>query len=63
MQWPVTHVFMKREEAISHFWGTELSGNHVDTLWPYWNLMSAWGRGLRPPLKRRVRISRAQRSC
>jgi predicted dithiol-disulfide oxidoreductase (DUF899 family) len=22
-----------------HFWGTELSGNHVDTVWPYWNLM------------------------
>ena len=24
---------------IFHFWGTELSANHVDTVWPYWNLM------------------------
>ena len=27
---------------VSHdaaFWGTELQGNHVDTVWPYWNLM------------------------
>ena len=39
MQWPVMHVFMKRDGAIFHFWGTELSGNHVDTVWPYWNLM------------------------
>lgn len=39
MQWPVMHVFMKRDGAIFHFWGTELSANHVDTVWPYWNLM------------------------
>jgi predicted dithiol-disulfide oxidoreductase (DUF899 family) len=39
MQWPVMHVFTRREGKIVHFWGTELSGNHVDTVWPYWNLM------------------------
>ena len=39
MQWPVMHVFTKQDRDIYHFWGTELSGNHVDTVWPYWNLM------------------------
>jgi predicted dithiol-disulfide oxidoreductase (DUF899 family) len=39
MQFPVMHVFTKRDGTIRHFWGTELSANHVDTVWPYWNLM------------------------
>jgi predicted dithiol-disulfide oxidoreductase (DUF899 family) len=39
MQWPVMHVFEKKDGRIFHFWGTELPGNHVDTVWPYWNLM------------------------
>jgi predicted dithiol-disulfide oxidoreductase (DUF899 family) len=39
MQWPVMHVFMRRNGTIFHFWGTETSSNHVDTVWPYWNLM------------------------
>ena len=39
MQWPVMHVFRKVDDGIYHFWGTELEGNHVDTVWPYWNLM------------------------
>jgi predicted dithiol-disulfide oxidoreductase (DUF899 family) len=39
MQWPVMHVFRKRDGQIFHFWATELEGNHVDTVWPYWNLM------------------------
>ena len=39
MQWPVMHVFMKRDGAIFHFWGTERMENHVDTVWPYWNLL------------------------
>jgi predicted dithiol-disulfide oxidoreductase (DUF899 family) len=38
-QWPVMHVFRKQDGKIFHFWGTELPGNHVDTVWPYWNLM------------------------
>ncbi len=39
MQWPVMHVFTKRDGKIYHFWGTETMTNHVDTVWPYWNLM------------------------
>jgi predicted dithiol-disulfide oxidoreductase (DUF899 family) len=39
MQWPVMHVFQRQHGEIFHFWGTELSANHVDTVWPYWNLM------------------------
>jgi predicted dithiol-disulfide oxidoreductase (DUF899 family) len=39
MQLPVMHVFRKQKGTIFHFWATELSGNHVDTVWPYWNLM------------------------
>ena len=39
MQLPVMHVFTKQGGKILHFWGTELSANHMDTVWPYWNLM------------------------
>ena len=39
MQWPVMHVFTKRDGGIFHFWATETGSNHVDTVWPYWNLM------------------------
>jgi predicted dithiol-disulfide oxidoreductase (DUF899 family) len=39
MQWPVMLVFRKKNGEIFHFWSTELPGNHVDTVWPYWNLM------------------------
>ncbi len=39
MQWPILNVFRKDGDEIFHFWGTELQGNHVDTVWPYWNLM------------------------
>ncbi len=39
MQWPVMHVFTRRNGGIFHFWGTELGENHLDTVWPYWNLM------------------------
>ena len=39
MQWPVMHVFKKQDGKIFHFWGTETSSNHMDTVWPYWNLM------------------------
>lgn len=49
MQWPVMHVFTKRAGKIFHFWGTELPANHVDTVWPYWNLMDFTPEG-RPDL-------------
>jgi predicted dithiol-disulfide oxidoreductase (DUF899 family) len=39
MQLPVMHVFTRHDGDIFHFWATELPGNHVDTVWPYWNLM------------------------
>ena len=39
MQLPVMHVFTKHDGKIFHFWGTETSNNHMDTVWAYWNLM------------------------
>ncbi|HYD15091.1 MAG TPA: DUF899 family protein [Hyphomicrobium sp.] len=39
LQLPVMHAFTKRDGKIFHFWGTETMTNHVDTVWPYWNLM------------------------
>ncbi len=39
MQLPVMHVFKKQDGKIFHFWATESMSNHVDTVWPYWNLM------------------------
>jgi predicted dithiol-disulfide oxidoreductase (DUF899 family) len=47
MQWPVMHVFRKQGGKIFHFWSTELGSNHVDTVWPFWNLLdfTPQGRG------------------
>ena len=39
MQLPMMHVFTRKDGKIFHFWATELEGNHVDTVWPYWNLL------------------------
>jgi predicted dithiol-disulfide oxidoreductase (DUF899 family) len=39
MQWPVMLVFRKQDGRIFLFWSTETTTNHVDTVWPYWNLM------------------------
>jgi predicted dithiol-disulfide oxidoreductase (DUF899 family) len=39
LQWPVMHVFRKQDGKIFHFWGTESTSNHLDTVWTYWNLM------------------------
>jgi predicted dithiol-disulfide oxidoreductase (DUF899 family) len=39
MQLPMMHVFRKQNGKILHFWASELPANHVDTVWPYWNLM------------------------
>ena len=36
---PVMQVFTRHEDGIYHFWGTEMTGNHLDTVWVYWNLM------------------------
>ncbi len=60
MQWPVMHVFTKRDGKIFHFWGTEVFNNHLDTVWPYWNLMDYTPEGrpdlLTPPQKFRSRF-------
>jgi predicted dithiol-disulfide oxidoreductase (DUF899 family) len=64
MQLPVMHVFMKRDGTIFHFWGTEWGTermqNHVDTVWPYWNLMDFTPEGRpdidTPPQKFRSRF-------
>ncbi len=51
---PVMNVFTRKGDAIHHFWGTELRGNHVDQVWPYWNLMDMTPDGrpdrMTPPL-------------
>ena len=39
MQLPVMLVFKKQGGRIFLFWSTEAMSNHVDTVWPYWNLM------------------------
>jgi hypothetical protein len=31
--------YAKHDGKIHLFWSTELPRNHVDTVWPYWNLM------------------------
>ena len=49
MQLPVMHVFKKQDGKIFHFWGTESMSNHLDTVWPYWNLMDFTPEG-RPDL-------------
>jgi predicted dithiol-disulfide oxidoreductase (DUF899 family) len=39
MQLPMMHVFTRDDGKIFHFWASELDSNHVDTVWPYWNLL------------------------
>jgi predicted dithiol-disulfide oxidoreductase (DUF899 family) len=60
MQWPVMHVFRKRAGKILHFWGTESMSNHLDTVWPYWNLMDFTPEGrpdiLTPPQQYRSKF-------
>lgn len=47
-QWPMLNVFVRRNGAIRHFWGSELlaakagpgqNSRHVDMLWPLWNAL------------------------
>ncbi len=39
MQSRVMHAFRKKGSEIFRLWGTENMSNHVDTVWPYWNLV------------------------
>ncbi len=43
--WPMMNVFTRREDGIYHFWASELADNHVDLVWPYWNLMDMTPQG------------------
>jgi predicted dithiol-disulfide oxidoreductase (DUF899 family) len=60
MQLPVMHVFRKKGGKILHFWATELPLGHMDTVWPYWNLMDFTPEGRpdidTPPQKFRSRF-------
>jgi len=60
MQLPVMHVFRKQAGRIFHFWATELPACHLDTVWPYWNLMDFTPEGRpdieTPPQKFRSRF-------
>lgn len=53
-QMPMINVFVRRDDSIHHFWGSELlyaqvngQARHVDLIWPLWNLfdMTPEGRG------------------
>jgi predicted dithiol-disulfide oxidoreductase (DUF899 family) len=48
-QWPVMLTFKKEGGETFLFWSTENMSNHVDTVWPYWNLMDFTPEG-RPDL-------------
>jgi len=39
MQEPVMLTFKKQGGQVFLFWSTEGMMNHVDTVWPYWNLL------------------------
>ncbi|MCI0401035.1 MAG: DUF899 family protein [Gammaproteobacteria bacterium] len=59
-QMPMANVFVRRNGAIHHFWGTELlyadaegDARHMDLMWPLWNVLDTTpgGRGdWYPPL-------------
>ena len=52
-QLPMANIFVRRDGAIHHFWGSELffnpfpTGNprHVDMFWPLWNVLDATPEG------------------
>ena len=64
MQLPVMLVFKKRDGRIFLFWSTEGMMNHVDTVWPYWNLMdfTPEGRPDRPTPPQRFRSDFLERN-
>jgi predicted dithiol-disulfide oxidoreductase (DUF899 family) len=53
-QWPIAHVFIRRDRRIHHWWSSELfwsphpesqESRHVDFMWPYWNIMDCTPQG------------------
>lgn len=57
---PMMNVFTRQGDSIRHFWASELAANHVDLVWPYWNLMDMTPEGrpdlFTPPLGFRSRF-------
>jgi predicted dithiol-disulfide oxidoreductase (DUF899 family) len=60
-QYPMANVFVRRDGAIHHFWGSELlyaglegDPRHADMIWPLWNVLDTTpegrGRDWYPPL-------------
>ena len=56
-QWPMMNVFVRRDGAIRHFWGSEMltakadkgqNARHVDLLWPLWGLLDLTPEGRAP---------------
>ena len=54
VQWPMLNVFVKRDGAIRHFWGSEMlfapgdprqNSRHVDLVWPLWNVLDCTPEG------------------
>jgi predicted dithiol-disulfide oxidoreductase (DUF899 family) len=52
--WPMANVFVKRNDKVHHFWGSELlyaesagDTRHIDMIWPLWNVLdlTPGGRG------------------
>lgn len=53
-QWPIAHVFVRRDGQIHHWWSSELfwdshregeESRHVDFMWPYWNVLDCTPEG------------------
>jgi predicted dithiol-disulfide oxidoreductase (DUF899 family) len=53
-QYPMLNVFVRRDKAIHHFWGSELlfvktgegvDSRHVDQFWPLWHLLDTTPEG------------------
>ena len=53
-QWPIAHVFVRRDGQIYHWWSSELywgshqpgeESRHVDFMWPYWNILDCTPEG------------------
>lgn len=51
-QMPMANVFVKRDGAVRHYWGSEMlfaptdtDSRHVDMLWPLWNVLDLTPQG------------------
>ena len=51
-QMPMANVFVRRDGAIHHYWGSELlygpsdaDSRHIDLMWPLWNIFDTTPEG------------------